>query len=93
MPGAEALEVRPQPAHAREVVLELGQLDLHVALGRVRVVGEDVEDDRRAVDHRHAGRFLQVAFLARQQLVVTATRFAPDSSMASFSSASLPLPK
>ena len=34
------------------------------------VVGEDVEDDRRAVDHRHADRLLEVALLARQQLVV-----------------------
>ena len=68
--GAESLEVGPQPAHAREVVLELRQLDLHVALGRVRVVGEDVEDDRGAVDHGHADRLLEVALLARQQLVV-----------------------
>ena len=67
---AEPLEVGPQPAHAREVVLELRQLDLELALGRVRVVGEDVEDDRRAVDHRHAERLLEVALLARQQLVV-----------------------
>ena len=29
--AAEALEVRPQAAHAREVVLELGQLDLQLA--------------------------------------------------------------
>ncbi len=69
-PAAEALEVRPQAAHAGEVVLELGELDLELALGRVRVVGEDVEDDRRAVDHRHAGLLLEVALLAREQLVV-----------------------
>ena len=69
-PRAEALEVRPEPAHAREVVLELGELDLELALGGVGVVGEDVEDDRRAVDHRHAELLLEVALLARQQLVV-----------------------
>ena len=69
--GAEALEVRPEPAHAREVVLQLRKLDLELALGRVRVVGEDVEDDRRPVDDRDAERFLDVALLARQQLVVT----------------------
>ncbi len=34
------------------------------------VVGEDVEDDRGAVDHRDVERRLQVALLARQQLVV-----------------------
>ena len=69
-PGAEALEVRPQPAHAGEVVLELGQLHLELALGRVGMVGEDVEDDRRAIDDRHVERLLDVALLARQQLVV-----------------------
>ena len=35
--GAEPLQVRPQPAHAREVVLELGELDLELALGGVGV--------------------------------------------------------
>ena len=68
--AAEALEVGPQPAHAREVVLELGQLDLQLALGAVRVAGEDVEDHRRAVDDRQAERLLEVALLARRQLVV-----------------------
>ena len=68
--GAEALEVRPQAPHPREVVLELRQLDLELALGGVRVGGEDVEDDRRAVDHRDAERRLEVALLARRELVV-----------------------
>ena len=49
--AAEPLQVRPQAPHAREVVLELRELDLELALRRVRVRGEDVEDDRRAVDH------------------------------------------
>ncbi len=68
--GAEALEVGPEPPHAGHVVFELGQLDLQLALGRVGVVGEDVEDHRGAVDHRHAERRLEVALLARRQLVV-----------------------
>jgi hypothetical protein len=68
--GAEALEVGPQTPHAGHVVLELGELDLELALGRVRVVGEDVEDHGRAVDHRHAERRLEVALLARGELVV-----------------------
>jgi hypothetical protein len=62
--------VGPQTAHPREVVLELGELDLELALGAAGVVGEDVEDDRRAVDHRHAERLLEVSLLARLQLVV-----------------------
>ena len=35
-----------------------------------RMVGEDVEDDRGPVDHRDADVLLEVALLARQQLVV-----------------------
>ena len=66
----EALEVGPEPPHAGQVVFELGQLDLQLALGRVGVVGEDVEDHRGAVDHRHPERRLEVALLARRQLVV-----------------------
>ena len=68
--AAEALEVGPQAAHAREVVLELRELDLELALGAVRVRGEDVEDHGRAVDHRQAERLLEVALLAGAQLVV-----------------------
>ena len=68
--GAETLEMRPQAAHARHVVLELGELDLELALGRVGVAGEDVEDHGRAVEHRQVERRLEVALLARGQLVV-----------------------
>ena len=63
--AAEALEVRPQTTHPREVVLQLRQLDLQLALSGVGVRGEDVEDDRRPVDHRHAERLLEVALLPR----------------------------
>jgi hypothetical protein len=36
----------------------------------VGVAGEDVEDHRRAVDDRHVERLLEVALLARAELVV-----------------------
>jgi hypothetical protein len=62
--------VRPQAAHAGEVVLQLRQLDLELALGAVGVVGEDVEDDGRAVDDRQAQLPLQVALLTGRELVV-----------------------
>ncbi len=70
-PCAEPFEVRPQAAHPGEVVFELRQLDLELPLGRVRVVGEDVEDHRGPVDHRHVERRLEVSLLAWRQLVVT----------------------
>ena len=69
-PAAEALEVAPQAAHAREVVFELGQLDLQLALGAGGVRGEDVEDHRRAVDDGEAELLLEVALLAWGELVV-----------------------
>ncbi len=91
--GSQSLEVRPEPAHAREVVLELCQLHLQLALGRVGMVGEDVEDDRGAIDDRHAQRLLEVALLARQQLVVAGHQVGVASSTARLSSVSLPRPK
>ena len=69
-PATEPLEVAPQPAHPREVVLELGQLDLQLALGAARVGGEDVEDHRRAIDDRQPDGLLEVALLAGGQLIV-----------------------
>ena len=49
--AAEALEVLPHAPHARQVVLELRELDLELPLGAHGVLGEDVEDQLRAVDH------------------------------------------
>ena len=62
--------MRPKAPHPGKVVLELRKLDLELALGRSGVVGEDVEDDRGAIDHRPAGSLLEVALLARRELVV-----------------------
>ena len=42
------------------------------------VGGEDVEDDRGAIDHRHAERRLQVALLARRELVVAGDEVGVD---------------
>ena len=70
-PGrAQALEVGPQPPHAGHVVLELRELDLQLAVGGVRVVGEDPEDHGGAVDDGELELLLQVALLARGELVV-----------------------
>ena len=60
----------PHAPHAREVVLELRQLDLQLPLGGHRVLGEDVEDQLGAVDHPRPERVLEVALLRRIELVV-----------------------
>jgi hypothetical protein len=69
-PSPQALEVRPETSHSREVVLELGELDLEFSLCAVGVAGKDVEDDGRAVDHRELQGGLQVPLLAGRELVV-----------------------
>src|SRR5262249_33681832 len=48
--AAEALEVSPLPDQARKQIGELGELDLELALGGARPLGEDVEDQRGTVD-------------------------------------------
>ena len=60
----------PQAAHAREVVLELRQLDLELALGAHRVLGEDVEDQLRPVDDPRLERVLERPLLHGAELVV-----------------------
>ena len=62
--------MRPQPAHPREVVLELGQLDLQLALRARRVAGKDVEDHCGSVDHWQAELAFERALLTRGQLVI-----------------------
>ena len=60
----------PHAAHAREVVLELRELDLELSLGAPRVLREDVEDQLRAVDDARAERVLERPLLRRAELVV-----------------------
>src|SRR5204863_255646 len=68
--SAEPLQMGPQPPHTGEVVLELGELDLELALGAVGVVGEDVEDHGGPIDHRHPEGRLEISLLTGQELVV-----------------------
>ena len=67
---AEALEVLPHAPHARQVVLELSELDLELSLGRDGVLREDVEDQLRPVDDAGRQRVLERALLRRLELVV-----------------------
>ena len=68
--AAEALEVLPHAAHPWEVVLELRQLDLKLALGAPRMLGEDVEDQLRPVDDARLECILERPLLGRLELVV-----------------------
>ena len=68
--AAEPLEVLPHPAHPRQVVFELRELDLELALGADGVLGEDVEDELRPVDDARLELVLERALLRRAELVV-----------------------
>src|SRR5690606_27432664 len=62
---------RPAPAaQPRQQVAELGQLDLGLALAAPRVLGEDVQDERGAVDDLDLDHVLQLPELAGGQLTV-----------------------
>ncbi len=68
--AAEALEVLPHSPHPREVVLQLRELDLELSLGADGVLGEDVEDQLRAVDDPRLERVLERSLLRRAEFVV-----------------------
>ena len=86
------LEVLPHAPHARQVVLELRELDLELALGRDGVLREDVEDQLRPVDDAGRQGVLERALLRRLQLVVDEQHLGAASPYAALSSSSLPLP-
>ena len=79
--AAETLEVLPHPAHSREVVVELRELDLELSLGADGVLGEDVEDQLGAVDDPRLERVLERPLLRRAQLVVDDQHFCPGLSV------------
>ena len=71
--GADATgllgERSARAAQSRQAVLQQRQFDLGLAFGRARVLGEDVEDHRGAVDRRATEQLLQVALLGGRQVV------------------------
>jgi hypothetical protein len=69
-PAPEARQVGPLPCEAREEILELRELDLHLALEAPRALREDVEDERAPVDDLARERLLQVALLRGRERVV-----------------------
>ena len=58
------------PRMRGQVVLELRELDLELALGASRVLREDVEDQQRAVDDARLQLVLEQLLLRRRELVV-----------------------
>ena len=81
-PGGPATDLPRQrlapPAQARQQVLHLGQLDLGLALLGAGVLGEDVQDQRGAVDDLHLDDLLEFAQLGRGQLSVADDRVGAD---------------
>ncbi len=61
--AAEALEVLPHATHARQVVLQLRELDLKLSLGTRGVLGEDVEDQLSSIDDACGQGILERALL------------------------------
>jgi hypothetical protein len=69
-PAARPRKVRPEARQARELVLELRELDLEPALVGLGVEGEDVEDQPAAVDDLDVEQALERLLLAGRELVV-----------------------
>jgi succinyl-diaminopimelate desuccinylase len=73
--AAEPLEMLPHPAHARQVVLQLGELHLELALGAHCVLGEDVENQLGPVDDPRLERVLERPLLRGTELIVDEQHF------------------
>ena len=70
MPAPCWLSCGAAAAQARQPVAQLRELDLHRAFLARRVLGEDVEDQRDAVDDVDLEQLLEVALLRGRELVV-----------------------
>src|SRR5581483_436865 len=75
--AALALEMRPSAHEARREMLQLRELDLQFAFVRARALGEDVEDQSRAIEHAALQELLEIALLARRQLVIEDRELGP----------------
>ena len=72
-PAPDALlpsAARRRFAQARRDVLQPRDLDLQLRLAAVRMAMEDLDDHAGAIEHLRAGRALEVARLARRDLVI-----------------------
>ena len=60
----------PEPGEARQQVLELGEFDLQLALLRAGALGENIQNQRRAVEHLAIEDAFEIAALGGGKLVV-----------------------
>ena len=63
-------QVAPEPRQARQQMLQLRQFDLQLAFARAGALREDVENERRAVEHLAVENLFQVAALRGRKFVV-----------------------
>ena len=65
-------QVRPTARQPRQPIFVLRQFDLQRAFARVRVLREDIEDQRRPIEHARllAQFLLQIALMTRREFVV-----------------------
>ena len=69
--------MRPPARQARQAIFVLRQFDLQRALAGVRVLRENIQNQRRPIEHPHLlAQFLfQIALMARRQFVVEEHHF------------------
>ena len=63
-------KVAPETRQARQQMLQLRQFDLQFAFARAGALGENIQNQRRAVEHLAVEDFFQVAALRGGKLVV-----------------------
>src|SRR5262249_15066564 len=91
--AGEPFEVLPHAAHPGQVVFQLRQLDLELALTASGVLGEDVEDQLGPVDDACGQRILDPPLLRWAELVVDDDDLCPGLAIRLLQLLELPLPE
>ena len=73
--AALALQVGPASHEAAALIGQVRELDLQPPFPRPRALAEDLQDQRRAVEHLRVPRLLQIALLHRRKLRVDDDHF------------------
>jgi hypothetical protein len=68
--ATDTLQMAPHPLQARQLVAQLGELDLQLSLAALRTASEDIENQFGAVDDAHLERSFEVAPLCRRQIAI-----------------------